>query len=84
MCVRTPQRRYLCLRPGVDSRRRSRFLKKRSRGHWLADGGRLSGHDLSRYEPWYLGWCGTFMAVQACPTCTGALYVRAWTVSPTA
>ena len=49
-----PQRRYLCLRPRRDSCRRSRFLKKHSHGHWLAEGGQNSDHDLSRYEPWYL------------------------------
>ena len=77
MCVRPPQRRYLCLRPRGDSCRRSRFLKKRSRCHWLAFGGQNSGHHLSKYVPWYVHGCA------ANPTCTGALYVRAWTVSPT-
>lgn len=54
MCIRPPQRRYLCLRPRRDSCRRSRFLKKRPGGHWPAEGGQNSDHDLSRYEPWYL------------------------------
>ena len=38
MCIRPPQRRHLCPRTRGDSRRRSRLLKKRFRGHWLTEG----------------------------------------------
>ena len=76
MCVRPPQRRYLCLGPGGDSCRRSRFLKKRPDRHWLAEG-RLE----LRSQPIELR---TLVRSWLCsPTSTGALYVRAWTVSPT-
>jgi hypothetical protein len=76
MCIRPPRRRYLCLRPEGDSRRRSRFLKKRPDRHWLAEG-RLE----LRSQPIELR---TLVRSWLCsPTSTGALYVRAWTVSPT-
>ena len=54
MCTGSPTEALFVSETQVLQCRRSRFLKKHSHGHWLAEGGQNSDHDLSRYEPWYL------------------------------